>query len=262
MCVCTVALSLLGLTVSQVAQALSSSGGQDALGYLGPALGIYNSIAAADSGLEDEQQDQKALAAIEADYIKMLLADGVAPQTATLEEVDHSDESAARDSPHRSFASKLMSARSSLRATYPSAVEQYKDVVRSDPRSLIAWRELAACYQLFGSDHASFTALKSGSRVPRALVQGDLASAAPLHLQMGANALVTGREKEALSIVDGAFRCGKGGAAGHVLRGVINAQMGKDGLAGEELKKAREADPAISGVVDRLSPVTIVSKSR
>lgn len=66
---------------------------------------------------------------------------------------------------------------------------------------------------------------------------------APLHLQMAVVTLSMppGQEDAGLSHVGDAFRSGKGGAAGHALRGLINARLGKEGLATGALAKAREA---------------------
>lgn len=60
-----------------------------------------------------------------------------------------------------------------------------------------------------------------------------------------------GQEDAGLSHVGDAFRAGKGGAAGHVLRGLINARLGKESLAAGALAKAREAGlhPAVAAAV-------------
>lgn len=168
---------------------------------------------------------------------------------------------------------------------------RYKLVLRAQPRSLVVWRELAACYEQWGLRHASTAALKCGAqtRCPVAddgdgdgagagarsgagsnkKLRGSYARAAPLYLQMAANILSmpSGREEEqeedasaaglerGLASVGDAFRFGKGGAAGHVLRGLIHSRLGKDGHATSAFAKAKEAglDPAMAVLLDQLA---------
>lgn len=79
-----------------------------------------------------------------------------------------------------------------------------------------------------------------------------------MHLQMGAISLSMsdGQQQEAgLESVGNAFRVGRGGAAGHVLRGLINSRQGKGGLATSALAKATEAglEPAVAALVDQFA---------
>jgi len=145
---------------------------------------------------------------------------------------------------------------------------RYKLALRAQPGALVAWRELASCYEVSGRHHSSTAALRCGVRAVSPAVDGvdgdgakqqrGPARAAPLYLQMGAVSLSMpdGQQQEAgLDSVGNAFRVGKGGAAGHVLRGLINSRLGKDGLATSALAKAREAglEPALAALVDQLA---------
>lgn len=131
----------------------------------------------------------------------------------------------------------------------------------------MAWRELAACYDLSGQHQSSAAALKCGVQALCHVVEDDgaagegakhrsgVARAAPLYLQMGASSLsVPGQEDVGLASIGDAFRFGKGGVAGHVLRGLVYSRLGKGGSATSALAKAREAglDPALAVLVDQL----------
>lgn len=133
----------------------------------------------------------------------------------------------------------------------------------------MAWRELAACYDLSGQHHSSAAALKCGVQAlcpvaddggaagEDAKHRRGVARAAPLYLQMGASSLsIPGQEDAGLASIGDAFRFGKGGVAGHVLRGLAYSRLGKDGPATSARAKAREAgldaDPAVAVLVDQV----------
>lgn len=134
----------------------------------------------------------------------------------------------------------------------------------------MAWRELAACYELFGQHFSSAAASRCGARALCPVVNDDdaggddtknrrrFAKAAPLYLQMGANSLlIPGQEYAGLASIGNAFRFGKGGAPGHVLRGLVYSRLGKDGQATSAFAKAKEAglEPAVAILVDQLAAV-------
>lgn len=154
----------------------------------------------------------------------------------------------------------------------------------------MVWRELAACYELWGQRHASAAALKCGAQTRCPAVDdsgvgggddsskkhplgGLSARAAPLYLQMGANSLSMppgGQEEDddaaaglaaGLASVGDAFRFGKGGPGGHALRGLIYSRLGKNGHATSAFAKAREAglDPAVAALVDQLAATQAAS---
>lgn len=142
------------------------------------------------------------------------------------------------------------------------------------PSALVAWRELAACYELSGQHNSAGTALKCGAQSLCPVADEDgaggdgtnhrsaVAKAAPLYLQMGANSLsMPGQEDAGLAFIGDAFRFKKGGVAGHVLRGLAYSRLGKDGQATSALAKAREAglDPAVATVVDQMVAAQAVS---
>lgn len=135
------------------------------------------------------------------------------------------------------------------------------------PRALVAWRELAACYELSGQHRSSAAALKCGVQALCHVADNDgsagddikhrkgVAKAAPLYLQMGANSLLMpGQEEAGLASIGDAFRFGRGGVAGHVLRGLVYSSLGKDGPANSAFAKAKEAglDSEIAVFVDQL----------
>eukprot|EP00903_Cladosiphon_okamuranus_P012909 g12052.t2 len=145
------------------------------------------------------------------------------------------------------------------------AIKRYKLALQVQPRALVAWRELAACYEVEGQHNSSAAALKCGAQalctavdeeVDRGSTSSNIAKvAAPLYLQMGASSLsMPGQEDAALASIGEAFRFGKGGVAGHVLRGLVYSRLGKDGPATSALAKAREAglDPEVALRVEQL----------
>lgn len=76
-----------------------------------------------------------------------------------------------------------------------------------------------------------------------------------MYLQMGSSSLsIPGQKDAALASIGDAFRFGKGGVAGHVLRGLVYWRLGKHSPATSALAKAREAglDPAVALLVDQL----------
>lgn len=154
------------------------------------------------------------------------------------------------------FSADLMSARSALRTASPDAVDRYKGVLRSNPSALVGWQELAQCYGLSGQTNASIVALAGGALIcsPRIQAGGGSSSAtvAPLKLRMAATHMVMGRAEGGLSYISDAFRSGKGGAAGHVLRGVISLRLGRNNLATQAFEKAKDVDPAVATLVEGL----------
>lgn len=132
---------------------------------------------------------------------------------------------------------------------------------------MLGWRELSACYELSNQHHAAAAALKCGAQAAGSADSGDSASdgkrrsvsatAAPLYLQMAAGTLMMspGEEDAGLAAVGDAFRLGKGGVVGHVLRGLLNSGLGKDNLAAGSFAKARDAglDPVVATLVDKLA---------
>lgn len=129
---------------------------------------------------------------------------------------------------------------------------------------MVGWRELAACYELSNQYHAAAAALQCGAEAAGPAHDGDSgkrrggsARAAPLYLQMAAGTLLMspGEEGAGLAAVGDAFRLGKGGAVGHVLRGLLNSGLGKDSLAAGSFVKARDAglDPTVTALVDKLA---------
>lgn len=155
-----------------------------------------------------------------------------------------------------------MEARQLLSMAAPEATERYREALKTNPTMLTAWRELSACYAASGMQQASLAALKNGSmaalwsrssRDPRASEEKySCAVASPLRLQMALNCVKVGRAGEGLTFVGDAFRAGKGGAAGHVVRGLINMNLGNDSLTMQAFKKAKEVDPTVAEILDGL----------
>lgn len=154
-----------------------------------------------------------------------------------------------------------------ITAPFLNAIHRYKVALQAQPTALVAWRELATCYELSGQHHSSAAALKSGMRILCPVGEDDgaggdgtqrrsgAAKVAPLYLQMGANSLsMPGQEEAGLACIGDAFRFGKGGVAGHVLRGLVYSRLGRDGPAVSALGKAKEAglEPAVAVLVDQL----------
>lgn len=136
------------------------------------------------------------------------------------------------------------------------AVDQLKRLLQSHPRLLVGWRELAACYELADQRHAAMAALDCGVRAVCAReAKRSQANVAPLHLHLGASQFLSGQAGEGLARVGDAFRGGKGGAVGHVLRGLISLKQGKASSATAAFARAREADPTIRTLVDQLAGV-------
>lgn len=161
------------------------------------------------------------------------------------------------------FCSGLMEARQLLSMAGSETTQRYREALKSNPIMLTTWRELSACYAASGMQQASLAALESGSmaalsslssRDPRASEEKySCAVASPLRLQMAVHCVKVGRAEEGLAFVGDAFRAGKGGAAGHVVRGFINLSLGNDSLTVHAFKKAKEVEPAITGILERLA---------
>lgn len=164
-------------------------------------------------------------------------------------------ESAMNASGEGSFALRLSAARRALCLADSGAIDWYKSALRAQPRALVGWREIAACYEVLGQHHASAVALACGVQAACAnSSDGGSTRAAPLYLQKAASKLVAGRADEGLSFVGEAFRAGKGCVVGHVLRGIMSLQLGKDKMATQAFVKAREAaDPAVTLFVERFA---------
>lgn len=166
----------------------------------------------------------------------------------------------ARGSSDSVFGARLMEARTLLSAAAPEAVDRYKEALRMDPTMMTVWRELAAYYGTCGKHHAAFAALEIASSLASSSSCGETrrdekfscGTAAPLRLQMATNLLRRGEAEQGLAFVGDAFRAGKGGPAGHVLRGLINLKLCKDKVAVQAFQKAKETAPVISRVLDDL----------
>lgn len=187
---------------------------------------------------------------LEEDYASLLLKDRNAPHEAGIKSPDDAD---------ASFAAALSAARTSacfghVEESQKEVLVRYKRVIRMRPRFLTAWREIAACYELLGCFRASLAALDGGLRANSSGGGRALSVAAPLHLHSAVIKLgLPGRAGEGLESVGEAFRAGRGGAVGYLLRGLLNARLGKDSAASNALGRAREADPSIAGLVERIS---------
>lgn len=247
----------------QVGHSLSSDlNDEETRGYLAAAHRIYGRIGTADWSPENCAGRLTSLTTMEAEYCRsILIGDGKSID-------DDADSAAGRDGEgaqdgaakkptdigegRATFPAKLMAARRSLCRAVPGTVDRYKDALRADPGSLVAWRELAEYYELSGSVHASLAALKCGSQVPLAINGKRSASAGPLLLKMAAIKLSTGQEEQGLRLITEAFRCGKGGAVGHALRAVINMRTGNERLAARSFESAREIDPDVAKHLDGL----------
>lgn len=245
-------------TVSpQVGHSLSSDlDDEETRAFLAAAHRIYARIGTADWSPENCAGHPTSLTTMEAEYCgSILTGDGKSVG-------DDADSAGGRDGERAqdgaankptdtgdgraTFPAKLMAARRSLRRAVPGTVDRYKDALRTNPDSLVAWRELAEYYELSGSVQASLAALKCGSQVPRAINGKPSASAAPLLLKMATTKLSTGQEEQGLRLITEAFRCGKGGAVGHALRAVINTRTGNERLAARSFESAREIDPDVA----------------
>ena len=246
----------------QVDEALFSSERAAARDLLGHAQAIYGGISDANCGptrplLPPGDEESFSLSTLEATYCGLLLnAEQVSATTAAArsEEKDASIPcSPTESSNERPFGAHLMAARMALCCGQTDAIEEYKLALRAQPTALVGWRELAACYELSDQLHASVTALECGARVASTGKERGSPSAAPLHLQIAASKLSTQQEEDGLSSVGDAFRSGKGGVVGHVMRGLINLRLGKGALATTAFAKAKEADPAVTRFVDMLA---------
>ncbi|CAN0501742.1 unnamed protein product [Laminaria digitata] len=82
-----------------------------------------------------------------------------------------------------------MAARLALCRGQPDAIAGYKLALRAQPKALVGWRELSACYELSDQHQASVTALECGARTASAGKERGCPSAAPLHLQIAASKL-------------------------------------------------------------------------
>lgn len=245
-------------TLSKLGQALSHpGGGGETQEYLGSAHSIYTAMNSPDWILDGEQGQQGSIAPLEVEYMEMLLgAGGSSVETrAKSTPTDESHDTLSVSDGHGGggLDAKLMAARRSLCSAQPrAAVDLYKEALRAEPGSVIAWRELATCCELFGSVDASLAALRCAIRV--LAKSGDIA---PVHLHMAAAQLAAGKAEDALPTISEAFRCGKGGAVGFALRGLINSRTGKASMAARAFESAREADPRVSPIVDALAaPLT------
>lgn len=192
------------------------------------------------------------MATLEAMYIGALRCDGQHAAD-TFKGASELYRSAYGNNASDSFLATLFAARAALCGGAPDVLNKYKEVVRIAPRELLGWRELAACYSLLGQYHASIFALECGARKAGSSGRKGVASAAPLHLQAAGTKLLTGNAEEGLAFVSRAFRSGKGGAVGHVLRALISLRLDKESLATQAFGKAKEADPRMTAFVDALS---------
>lgn len=192
----------------------------------------------------------------EEDYTSLLLKDRNALDEAAMRGPEDAD---------TSFAAALSAARTSACFGHPEerkkeVLARYKRVIRMRPRFLAAWREIAACYELLGCFRASLAALKAGLRANRSGGERASSIAAPLHLHSAVIKLgLPGRAGEGLESVGEAFRAGRGGAVGYLLRGLLNARLGKDVVASNAFRRAREVDPSIADLVERVSSLPRIS---
>ncbi|CAB1097731.1 unnamed protein product [Ectocarpus sp. CCAP 1310/34] len=213
-----------------------------------------------DSGPTRGDGSQDSLLRAEADYLQLLLG----------QKKTHDGSSTGKT---KSFPAALMAARLAAHGGvdghggHEDAIKRYKLALREEPRALVGWRELAVCYQLSNQHNAATAALECGAQAAGPAGSGDCASsgkrrsvsatAAPLYLQLAAGTLMMspGEEDAGLAAVGDAFRLGKGGAVGHVLRGLLYSGLGKDSLAAGSFSKAREAglDPAVAALADKVS---------
>ena len=154
-----------------------------------------------------------------------------------------------------SFATRLMAARVALCRGQADAIGGYKLALRAQPKTLVRWRELSACYELSDQHRASVSALKCGARTASAGKERGSPSAAPLHLQIVTSKFSTQQAEEGLQRVADAFRSGKEGVGGHVMRGLLHLRLRKGSLATNALARAKEADPAVTDFVDILPTI-------
>lgn len=218
---------------------------------LGDALVIYHGVSNVTSGME-HQDDAVDMAALEAMYIGALRCDGQHAADIFSGASDLCRRVCGNDA-SASFMASLSAARAALCSGAPDVVDKYKEVVRMKPGVFLGWLELAACYSLLSQYHASMFALECGAQNADSGGQKRAASAAPLQVQTAATKLLTGHAEEGLASVSRAFRHGKGGAVGHVLRALISLRLDKENLATQAFGKAKEADPRIAAFVDALS---------
>lgn len=228
---------------------------------IGQAQVIYGGISDASCGptrpplTPGQEESLISLSSLEADYCGLLLnADQASASAKSEEKVASTASSSAGSSNEGQFGARLMAARTALCRGEADAVGGYKLALRAQPTALVGWRELAACYELSDQHHASVTALECGARTASAGKERGSPSAAPLHLQIAKSKLSAQQdEEEGLRSVGDAFRSGKGGVVGHVMRGLMNLRLGKDALATNAFAKAKEADPAVTDFVDMLA---------
>ncbi|CAM9170607.1 unnamed protein product [Ectocarpus sp. 12 AP-2014] len=210
-----------------------------------------------DSGPTRRDGSQDSLLRAEADYLQLLLGQNNTHDGSSIE----------------SFPAALMAARMAAHGGVDGhggredVIKRYKLALREQPRASVGWRELAACYELSNQHHAAAAALECGAQAAGPAGSGDSSSsgkrrgvsatAAPLFLQLAAGTLMMspGEEDAGLAAVGDAFRLGKGGAVGHVLRGLLNSGLGKDSLAAGSFAKARYAglDPTVAALADEVS---------
>ncbi|CAM9704269.1 unnamed protein product [Scytosiphon promiscuus] len=264
------ATALVGDSLSSVSEGRNA---RDAV--LSDANILYRGISAIDSGRMGARSDaENGMHGAEAQYTQMLLGYMGAGQ-------------ADVQSPGSSFVESLMAARAAVLhgadaadadgdAGREDAIERYKRALKIHPSSLVGWRELAVLYELCGRHHASAAALNCAAQISCSAPSNGAshsgggssgskqrrgsARAAPLYLQMAAATLSMppGQEDAGLAHVGNAFRVGKGGAAGHALRSLINARLGKESLAAGALARAREAglhSTVAAAVAERLAAI-------
>lgn len=230
----------------QVARALSSpSESSDANASLGDARVVYQGI------IHFSDESPECWSKLEEDYASLLLKNRNA--------IDEVVEAAGPEGADASFEAALSAARTSACSAHAQeskeeVLARYKRAIRMRPRFLAAWREIAACYELLGCFHASMAALDGGLRANSCGDERASSVAAPLHLHSAATKLgLPGRAGEGLESVGEAFRVGRGGAVGYLLRGLLNTRLGKDTAASNAFGRAREADPSVAGLVKKFA---------
>lgn len=268
-CAAALIVTFLLFFFGQVDEALSSSDSAASRDLLGHAQVIYGGVADASPGpkrpplLPGQEEIPLSVSTLEANYCGLLLSAGQASSATAAAAMSEEKDAIIPFAPAGSsneiqFGVHLMSARMALCRGGTDAVDGYKLALRAQPKALVGWRELAACYELCDQHQASLTALECGARTASAGKERGSPSASPLHLQIAASKFSAQQEEEeeevgGLRSVGDAFRCGKGGVVGHVMRGLMNLRLGKSDLATNAFAKAKEADPALADFVDALA---------
>lgn len=246
----------------QVGRALSSSSGsKEALQTLRDARVIYQGIAGASQSKAQShtKSEGESVSTFEVEYASRLLGGGQDPANIAREGRVSSlvARASAESSPTGSdypLARHLAAARTALgKGSEAVAIGRYKEAIRAQPTALVGWRELAAYYEVSNQHRASVAALECGARTACSDKNTKSARGAPLYLQLSASKFSMGQNEESLALVSDAFRFGKGGAAGHVLRGLNSQHLGKATLATQGFRKATEEDPTIAALVENIA---------